>query len=141
MKLLNLICFLGANADLCTDYEIGTKCVGHCDNDKSACIFACENDVLCKYNCAVALDGCIQECPCFSECEQGCDGCANGICTCAYPDQNPDHVDCTDYEDFMYVWCLSECEKGDVHCLSVCGIEFGNNILECPCNVRLLPYA
>ena len=135
-KMTKLFCFIAAavTADLCVDYEIGTKCVDLCDTTKSECYFDCEGDVRCEYDCAVALDQCIQKCPCFSECEAGCDGCANEICTCAYPEDNPNHTTCVDAVETAYMGCLQSCTAGDVHCLSVCGVNFNNNLHECPCN-------
>merc|ERR1711887_24451 len=118
MRLFNLIATV-VTADLCVDYEIGTACVEVCDEIKSDCHNNCGDDTLCDYNCAVALDQCIQKCPCFSECEAGCDGCANDICTCAYPDENENHVDCVGKVEDTYVKCLSSCVPGDVHCLSM----------------------
>lgn len=138
MRVLNLILILSVSAELCPDYEIGTKCVSQCDSVKSACHIACEDDPICDYNCAVALNKCINECPCFSECEQGCDGCDNGMCTCAYPDDNPDHVACAEHVYFVYAMCLGRCTSGDVHCLSVCGYEFADDLETCPCNVWIL---
>ena len=121
-------------AELCVDYELGTQCVDECDYIKSDCMNQCDGDPLCGYNCAVALDQCIQKCPCFSECEAGCDGCANGICTCAYPDNNEDYVTCVGKVENDYFKCLSACTPGDVHCVSMCGVDFNANLDECPCN-------
>ena len=82
------------------------------------------------------MDTCIQACPCFSECSDGCDDCSNSICTCAYPDEDPDYLLCASASETRYMACIGGCNAGDIHCVVVCGANFNTDISNCPCQVK-----
>ena len=83
------------------------------------------------------MDTCIQACPCFSQCSDGCDDCANSICTCAYPDEDPNYLLCASAAETRYMACIGSCTLGDVHCLALCGVNFNTDISNCPCQVKI----
>ena len=138
MRLLVFI--FGCIQSLCPDYEVGAKCVNKCDNQKSECRDNCEDNPLCDFECSVELDACIQSCPCFFECLDGCVDCPNAVCTCADPHQNDDYISCVAWVESVYVDCLFGCSFGDPHCLSVCGYNYARMMDECPCTVRSLVF-
>ena len=106
-------------------------------NENSQCRHDCESDAICDFLCSVQLDQCIQSCPCFSQCPGGCaDDCQNAICACAYPDEDPNYLICSEWVETVYEECLEGCTRGDVHCLSICGYNYNSMISQCPCQVR-----
>ena len=111
------------------------RCVSECDNVKSQCRLDCEGESICDFECSLQLDQCIQSCPCFSQCLSGCTDCPNQICTCAFPDSNPDYVSCAAWVESVYTECLTSCTAGDVHCLSLFGFSYNSMINQCPCRV------
>merc|ERR1711935_1139757 len=134
MRLLVYLLSVCVYSTLCPDYEFGTRCVSICDDEKSKCRDGCDvDDAVCAFECSLELDNCIQSCPCFSQCPDGCSDCTNSICVCAHPDDNPDYVNCVDWVESVYVECLVSCQAGDVHCLSICGQTYSRMLNECPC--------
>jgi len=134
MRLLVYLLSVCVYSTLCPDYEFGTRCVSICDDEKSKCRDGCdESDSVCAFECSLEMDQCIQSCPCFSECLDGCSDCANSMCVCAHPNDNPDYVHCVALVDSVYVECLLSCQAGDVHCVSICGQNYSRMLHECPC--------
>ena len=133
MRLLNLILTVGA---LCPDYELSTSCAKQCSSLQDECWLNCDGDTLCDYQCSRDGFECIDSCPCFSQCPNGCDGCLNTVCVCAIPDENPDYIICSELAELDYLKCVVKCPPADVECLSLCIRDYNTLIDQCPCQVR-----
>ena len=103
-----------------------SECWDNCDDG---------DDDMCDYECAKQGDQCIDSCPCFSDCPNGCDDCSNSICACSNPDQNPDYIICSDQVESLYLTCLTGCPSGDAVCVAKCARDYNVMIEQCPCQV------
>ena len=101
----------------------------------SECWLNCEDDAMCRYECFVKDDQCVQSCPCFSVCPDGCKDCSNSICPCAIPDEDPDYLICSGQVELVYLSCVVGCTPGDAVCLSNCARDYNNTLDQCPCQV------
>jgi hypothetical protein len=102
----------------------------------SDCWFACNDDAMCRYECSVTGDQCIDSCPCFSDCPDGCVDCFNSICAqCSNPDEDPDYLICSNLAEILYLECIVRCSSGDAECLSNCARDYTIMIEQCPCQV------
>jgi len=117
----------------CPDNEFGASCVKQCHAEMTDCWRSCDGD---DYECSVQGDKCVQSCPCFSQCPNGCDGCANSICVCARPDEDPDYVTCAAWVKSVYNECFTRCTPGNVDCVSECARNFNAMISQCPCQAE-----
>ena len=109
-----------------------------CHSIMSECWLSCDTDAICRYECSVNGDQCIDSCPCFSDCPAGCDKCSNSICACFTLDQNLDYLICSKWADSIYLKCIAGCQHGDAECLSNCARDYNILIEQCPCKVRVL---
>ena len=104
----------------------------------SDCWLNCDGDEICHSECSVQGDQCIDSCPCYSDCPDGCDDCSNSICTCSTPDEDPDYLFCSNLVEMLYLECIVDCSSGNVECLSNCARDYNVMIEECPCQVEFL---
>ena len=77
------------------------------------------------------------DCPCNSNCPNGCDGCPNPICACGENPtaQNQDNLDnCVRGNSFELGQCYQAC-NGDVQCGTSCWEVFKSEYESCPCQV------
>ena len=107
-----------------------------CVIETSQCWLNCnDNDALCEFECSVKGDQCVQSCPCFSECPDGCKDCSNSICPCAIPDEDPDYLICSGQVELVYLSCVVGCTPGDAECLANCARDYNTTLDQCPCQV------
>ena len=112
------------------------SCGKECNSIMYECWQNCNGDALCDYDCLLQGDQCIDSCPCFSDCPEGCDGCSNLICVCAVPNEDPDYLICSELVDSIYLECFLGCSPGNIECVSNCARDYNSMIEQCPCQVR-----
>ena len=72
-------------------------------------------------------------CPCFPDCESGCDGCQSAFCMCRNDESNPDFLLCKEEFEEVYTECTASCGIGEYLCISTCVREYEDNLEKCPC--------
>ena len=80
----------------------------------------------------------ISDCPCNSNCPNGCDDCPNAICACGEnpTTQNQDNLSsCFHENSFELGECYLYCD-GNVQCETSCGEVFKSEYKSCPCQVN-----
>ncbi|CAG5108118.1 Oidioi.mRNA.OKI2018_I69.chr1.g3641.t1.cds [Oikopleura dioica] len=65
--------------DNCPDEELQAECNGLCRADFNKCRLLCETEY-CLSICDREYSGCLDNCPCGANCEQGCVGCDSPLC-------------------------------------------------------------
>ena len=56
----------------CPNHETGAACRHHCDNEYLDCSHACNHDIDCLFECLDTSETCVNVCPCYGECYEGC---------------------------------------------------------------------
>lgn len=77
------------------------------------------------------------DCPCNSNCPNGCDGCSNPICACGENPtaQNQDNLDnCIRGNSLELGHCYQYC-NGNAQCGTSCWEVFKTEYESCPCQV------
>ncbi|CAG5109592.1 Oidioi.mRNA.OKI2018_I69.chr2.g4112.t1.cds [Oikopleura dioica] len=120
--------------ETCTDLDLGEICSTSCGNDLLACLGNCQNgDALCENSCVREGFDCIDGCPCHIDCPAGCQDCPADICNiCAFPEENEEHIKCLADLEQELMECIGNC-GGNSSCLTLCTVEYSQNILDCPC--------
>ena len=62
--------------------------------------------------------------------------CEHSTCTCAYPEENADFIECAAEGDAVYFACINECPVNQMACVSACGREYEDFMAQCPCQER-----
>ncbi|CBY11184.1 unnamed protein product [Oikopleura dioica] len=120
-------------AGTCVDEEIGLKCDAFCYADYIDCKNNCQ-DSGCERVCLSEYTRCYEDCPCFSNCLDGCLGCPNPICSCSSPQtSNPYFKQCVKEANQNFSNCTEICGPG-TKCYDECidGFRAATNM--CPCN-------
>ena len=77
---------------------------------------------------------CYSSCPCFENCPNGCDGCANSICTCNEPQKdNSFYIQCMDQATDDFKTCIMS-STNDKASYDLCYDQFTMASEKCPCN-------
>ena len=132
--VLIVLCVEGQD-DLCSDFNQGVECGRSCQEAELECRNACsdDDDRSCEYHCLKSLSACIEACPCFDECLNGCDGCESDYCQCVDPESNADYIFCQRAAEAQYNRCVYTCDIGDAVCFSECNRDYTANHALCPC--------
>lgn len=75
---------------------------------------------------------CGAACPCNSDCLNGCEGCANSVCSCKDPRENAEYNFCMKNALDEEKKCISSCPNED--CIEDCYVIRKGAISKCPCN-------
>ena len=116
----------------CSDKEESFACTEQCTDYYNTCVNRCD-EIDCQFDCGQSLQSCLDACPCFANCPDGCKGCPNSVCQCADLENNLDYVECESQVDQRYAECIVECDKTDSTCLTDCSREYADQIERCPC--------
>ena len=103
------------------------------------CTNSCQNSS-CLNECGRVLNGCLNDCPCNTNCPDGCNGCSNPICVCGEnpSPQNKDNLkQCIKKKSIDLGQCIIDC-KDDQSCEQSCVDLFKVQYDECPCQVGML---
>ena len=94
---------------------------------------ACE-DSRCQAICLENNMQAMEDCPCASNCPNGCDGCQSIFCgTCVDPEiDDVNYKVCVDRNSADLDFCLKRCTN-DVSCHRSCYDDFESNLEDCPC--------
>ena len=81
---------------------------------------------------------CLNNCPCFDNCPNGCLGCDAVECggsqdPCADPESDPNLGLCEDEAEYRYSKCITKCAHGDYECFQDCGRVYDQELEKCPC--------
>ena len=118
----------------CSDWTIGLSCFKGCNEIMLTCKFDCLGDADCEYTCSNQFNQCQDQCPCYRNCLNGCNGCwAHATCNCVDPDSNPDFLACSNEAQVAYFICINECPVNDLFCVSTCGRTYERLYERCPC--------
>ncbi|CAG5105170.1 Oidioi.mRNA.OKI2018_I69.chr1.g1897.t1.cds [Oikopleura dioica] len=93
----------------CPDEETAILCDGFCYVEYLECKENCDT-ANCERTCLSEYTRCYDSCPCFADCPNGCEGCANSICTCSSPQTN----------NSFYKQCIKEASQGLNDCIGNC---------------------
>ena len=80
------------------------------------------------------------DCPCNTNCPDGCNGCPNPICVCGQnkSPQNEDNLDrCKREKSIDLGQCIVDCND-DQTCEQSCVNQFKDQYNQCPCQVKIL---
>ena len=76
---------------------------------------------------------CKVECPCHTNCPQGCP-CPGWQCPCEIRGENHlEHEKCKSVADEHQAKCLKGCHVGDSRCIQLCTVGYTNELNNCPC--------
>ena len=114
------------------DLETAEECEEICIGEMVDCIIECAGDSTCASACSRAQIGCVDACPCHSLCYEGCDGCANHICTCRDHKEDFNYQNCLLDAEIKFGDCFIGCDH-DADCISGCNLAFDYNYEHCPC--------
>ena len=101
-------------------------------------------------DCLFESASCINSCPCFVDCESGCENCPSEYCSCYDVSINLDFQQCKAQFEAVYESCLlgqweavkfqrlicSACSNGDYICYQNCARVFDENLNDCPCGEK-----
>ena len=92
--------------ETCNDAEMANLCFTVCDQGWHDCLDLCTTDDYdCNFQCHQEQSNCTDNCPCMSNCPDGCVEC--GFCVCYDIESNDDFVTCRDNLEDEYLSCLS----------------------------------
>ena len=75
-----------------SDLDLASRCQKSCLAENQECLGSCDS-FSCDFDCGRKLENCIDLCPCFSGCPNGCLDCDNQVCFCENPDEDPDYLE------------------------------------------------
>ena len=105
--------------------------------DYVGCTNSCQNSS-CLNECGRILNICLNDCPCNTNCPDGCNGCSNPICVCGEnpSPQNKDNLkQCMKDKSIDLGQCIIDC-KNNQSCEQSCVSSFKNQYDRCPCQVN-----
>ena len=115
---------------------MGLQCEEHCSNEVVPCRLNCGVDVDCLLGCSLEMAACINGCPCFLMCPNGCLGCSSSFCQCTGdPTEDPNYQICRQQLDDEYYECIVACPPQDLTCINQCIREENEKLENCPCMV------
>ena len=79
------------------------------------------------------LASCINECPCFDQCPNGCIECSSKYCACSDKENYPDFTLCNELAELDFRNCILKCSH-DSACFQKCEADYSESLYECPCN-------
>ena len=125
LRILKAIFFRNQDAyDACQAHNSGVfeDCIASCEDSRCQAI--------CLENNQLAMDNC----PCSTNCPNGCDGCQSTFCgACDNPQANDvNYQVCVDKNSGFLDFCLKQCSN-DPTCHRTCYDEFESNLEDCPC--------
>jgi len=117
------------------DEEIRAHCENQCELEYVDCASAC-SDTNCLIECGRALTDCIYDCPCNTNCPDGCSGCPNPVCVCGENSTTPQNEEnlekCKLEKSIDLGQCIIDC-KNDESCKQSCVNLFEAQYESCPC--------
>ena len=133
------ICFWSLHRlyEIFRDEDVAAKCEEQCDMDYVGCTLSCQNSN-CLNECGRVLNDCLNDCPCNSNCPDGCNGCSNPICVCGEnpTSQNKDNLkQCMKDKSINLGQCIIDC-RNNQSCEQSCVTSFKDQYDQCPCQVR-----
>jgi len=125
--------FLNAQELDCPSSDAFDACQAFNSNVFEECMDACE-DSRCQAICLETNMLAMEDCPCASNCPNGCDGCQSMFCgTCVDPEfDDVNYKVCVDKNSGDLDFCLKRCSN-DVSCHRSCYNDFESNLEDCPC--------
>ena len=81
MKFSLLVAEIALGQEICKDYEISNTCIIECNDEWNTCLTECSNaddSAICSHLCSLEMTECQNNCPCMSNCPNGCDDCKVG---------------------------------------------------------------
>ena len=96
----------------CESSVQGTACRHDCDHRFQECIYHCNHDIECAGKCIDQDEYCINDCPCYQECWEGCP-CDYYTIWC--PDET-----CHTNNEISFKYCTKETEVDFVECTYLC---------------------
>ncbi|CAG5077986.1 Oidioi.mRNA.OKI2018_I69.PAR.g8862.t1.cds [Oikopleura dioica] len=131
LLLLFLSAFISAQ---CPDLVLKERCEQMCNQELFDCLSNCESTAKsdCHYICMGDASRCGAACPCNNDCLNGCEGCANPVCSCKNPRENSEYNFCMKKALDEERNCISSCANED--CIEECYVIRKGAISKCPCN-------
>jgi len=120
----------------CPVPELSQQCQSICSEGLADCALACGNDEACRSQCIRKFDDCLNECPCYAKCFEGCDNCQNPVCdqSCSDPDNSTASLQCKHFVNMRYKECANTCDiDGTSECFDNCESSRAENMANCPC--------
>ncbi|CAG5081876.1 Oidioi.mRNA.OKI2018_I69.PAR.g9982.t1.cds [Oikopleura dioica] len=115
----------------CPDADLGELCDEDCFEKWIKCKDGCLSSS-CERQCAGEWTDCYRACPCDELCPNGCENCANPICSCKSPENDPYFKQCLKEARGRLDDCFESCATNNT-CYDGCYDVFEDEKSFCPC--------
>ncbi|CAG5104562.1 Oidioi.mRNA.OKI2018_I69.chr1.g1338.t1.cds [Oikopleura dioica] len=115
----------------CPDADLGELCDEDCFEKWIKCKDGCFSSS-CERQCAGEWTDCYRACPCDELCPNGCENCANPICSCKHPENDPYFKQCLKEAGVRLEDCFKSCATNNT-CYDGCYDVFDEEKSFCPC--------
>ena len=119
--------------------SLAYECTEYCEERRESCRNDCSvSDPNCAFDCDYESTACANSCPCFENCQSGCQDCSTPFCICHDYENHDDYLCCLAFYEDVFTECTGVCsETGfDMECVMQCYRVYEENIETCPCQSR-----